>query len=170
MSVSEISDSANITAISIVDAVDDDSVENFVVPRPTPSDLVMYPKLQKALPTVEQDFFWTPLADVERKEFYAAIPRNSGMDYEPSEENIKLSGDNKRTDAMLYDIQYRLSAVTRPLDYFMHEAIRDGGAVSAEKLAVFINSIRVLLADVASNITQQRIKLSYKASGVPSDP
>ncbi|OMH79366.1 hypothetical protein AX774_g7230, partial [Zancudomyces culisetae] len=40
MSVSEISDSANITAPSIVDAVDDDSVENFVVPRPTPSDLV----------------------------------------------------------------------------------------------------------------------------------
>ncbi|OMH80100.1 hypothetical protein AX774_g6470, partial [Zancudomyces culisetae] len=117
-----------------------------------------------------KNFFWTPLADIERKKFYAAIPRNSGMDYEPPEENIKLSGDNKRTDAMLYDIQYRLSAVTRPLDYFMHEAIRDGGAVSAEKLSVFINSIRVLHADVASNITQQRIKLSYKAPGVPSDP
>ncbi|OMJ11058.1 hypothetical protein AYI70_g9942 [Smittium culicis] len=43
-------------------------------------DLLMYPELPESLPELSQDFFKSPITDLERRKFLESCPRNSEMD------------------------------------------------------------------------------------------
>ncbi|OMJ13607.1 hypothetical protein AYI69_g8932, partial [Smittium culicis] len=47
------------------------------------TDLAVYPMLIEALPSIEDDFFRTPLSEEERKEAIHFCPRSSSMNYQP---------------------------------------------------------------------------------------
>ncbi|OMH82365.1 hypothetical protein AX774_g4152, partial [Zancudomyces culisetae] len=90
-------------AASVPESVDMDLPVSQITERPQPADMELYKELQEALPTVTEDFFKSPLSDINRKKFFAAVPRNSAMDYDPPAVNVKLSSSAKRTDAAMYD-------------------------------------------------------------------
>ncbi|PWA00991.1 hypothetical protein BB558_002937 [Smittium angustum] len=89
-----------------------------------------------------------------------SLPKNATMQYYPSLlNNISILSNQKKVDAQLSDIQYRLSGLTRPLDYFTHKVITDPiQRLTAESVIQFAKTMRVLLADVATTILQLQIK------------
>lgn len=67
------------------------------------------------------------------------------------------------------DIQYRLSGITRPLDFFLHKTLQRG-APSQQEVIDFINVVHELLVDTASYVTQLRIDNMCKAAGIRDPP
>ncbi|OMJ14113.1 hypothetical protein AYI70_g8093, partial [Smittium culicis] len=161
--------SAQPETASIPESVDMDPQVSYITERPLPADMELYKELQEALPTVTEDFFKSPLSDINRKKFFAAVPRNSAIDYDPPAVNFKFSSNARRIDTAIYDAQYRLSAITRPIDFFVHECIQGGNQVPISKVIEFANSIRILLADTATHLSQCRINQAYRDAGVETD-
>ncbi|OMJ09566.1 hypothetical protein AYI70_g8863 [Smittium culicis] len=64
------------------------------------------------------------------------------MDYDSPVVNIKLSSTSRRSETAMYDAQYRLSTINRPIDFFVRERIQDGKQVPVSKVIEFANSIR----------------------------
>ncbi|OMJ13875.1 hypothetical protein AYI70_g8244, partial [Smittium culicis] len=104
-----------------IDVDVDGDGDNYIVDKPPPRDLQLYPELTNALPGISQDFFKSPITDSERRKFLECCPRNTGMVYDPPSLNeMGLSSEFKKEDSKLQDIQYRISGLTRPIDYFVH--------------------------------------------------
>ncbi|PVU94202.1 hypothetical protein BB561_002755 [Smittium simulii] len=55
------------------------------------TDLTAYPELIEALPSIEEDFFRSPLTDEERKNALYSCPKNSSMNYIPPPLNDSAS-------------------------------------------------------------------------------
>ncbi|PVU86297.1 hypothetical protein BB559_006565 [Furculomyces boomerangus] len=90
--------------------------DNFVVERTPPRDLLVYSEILDAIPSLSTNFFKSPLYDATRRKFIGMCPRNEGMSYKPSVFNeFGLSSEAKKDDSKLYDIQYKLSGLTRPI-------------------------------------------------------
>ncbi|PVZ96633.1 hypothetical protein BB558_007447, partial [Smittium angustum] len=71
----------------------------------------------------------------------------------------------------LSDIQYRLSGLTRPLDYFTHKVITDPiQRLTAESVIQYNKTMRVLLAVVATKISQIQINNAHRAMGIKDKP
>ncbi|OMH84369.1 hypothetical protein AX774_g2108, partial [Zancudomyces culisetae] len=139
----------------------------YVVERPATYDLKLYPELRHAITSMDKDFFKSQLSETDRRTFYASCPRNEGMEYTPpSLPDMGQSQSARRQDAVLYDLQYKLSGITRPIDYFIHQCIQGDGAVSRKDAVDFANNIRDLVSDVASTITQQRIDYMFRSMGI----
>ncbi|PVU87545.1 hypothetical protein BB561_006295, partial [Smittium simulii] len=65
------------------------------------TDLTAYPELIEALPSIEEDFFRSPLTDEERKNALYSCPKNSSMNYIPPPLNDSASSAVKKTDSAL---------------------------------------------------------------------
>ncbi|OMJ13593.1 hypothetical protein AYI69_g8940 [Smittium culicis] len=89
----------------------------------------------------------SPLTDAARREFIGLFPKNESMVYEPPPLNeFGLSHEAKKDDSKLFDIQYRLSGLTRPIDYYAHTILqRKPNSLPAESAIEFANAIRILL-------------------------
>ncbi|KAI8142111.1 hypothetical protein BJV82DRAFT_502547, partial [Fennellomyces sp. T-0311] len=106
------------------------------------------------------------LPEVERRRFLADCPRNVAREYmAPVLNSVNLHPNAKRQDHQLSDIQFRLSGITRPINQFVHNLIRNNGT-SREHALDFANVVHELLVDTASYITQLRIDNMFKASGI----
>ncbi|PVU87092.1 hypothetical protein BB559_006229 [Furculomyces boomerangus] len=84
------------------------------------TDLNVYPELIEALPSIEEDFFRTPLTEEERRDVIYLCPRTSAMVYSPPPLNDSALIVVKKIDSMLYGIQVALAQATRPIDYYVH--------------------------------------------------
>ncbi|OMH78415.1 hypothetical protein AX774_g8197 [Zancudomyces culisetae] len=112
----------------------------YVVERPSTYDLKLYPELRHAITSMDKDFFKSQLSETDRRTFYASCPRNEGMEYTPpSLPDMGQSQSARRQDAALYDLQYKLSGITRPIDNFIHQCIQGDGAVSRKDAVDFAN-------------------------------
>ncbi|KAH8552139.1 hypothetical protein BGW37DRAFT_424810 [Umbelopsis sp. PMI_123] len=110
------------------------------------------------MPGFQQDFFRSLLPEVERRRFLGDCPRNVDRNYTPPPVNtINLDQAAKCFDTQFSDVQFRLSGITRPLDFFLHKIIQ---AVE------FVNVVHTLLEDAASHITQLRIDNMFRGAGV----
>ncbi|OMJ20412.1 hypothetical protein AYI69_g6215, partial [Smittium culicis] len=73
-------------------------LDNYIVEKSPTRDLFMYPELAESLPGISQDFFKSPITDLERRKFLGSCSRNSEMG---------LSSEFKKEDSKLHDIHSR---------------------------------------------------------------
>ena len=150
-----------------LDTSPEDNVDDpFVLPRSPDLDFTPYEAFREALPSMAKDFFRNPLPETDRKRYLSQCPRNLERNYQPPVLNqISVSNAAKRIDSQLSDIQYRLSGITRPLDFLLHKTLT-AGPPSQEDVIHFVQSLHELLSDTASHITQIRIDNMFKSAGI----
>jgi hypothetical protein len=120
-------------------------------------------------PYLEEDFFRRPLSDSDRRKYLFECPKNSTRQYDPPKINkVNVSSINKQFDTSLHQIQYRLSGLTRPLDWFTYQLQNNDwdATILREQSQNFAYTMHELLSDVASHITQVRTDNMFK--GLPS--
>jgi hypothetical protein len=146
-----------------VDSTDEDPA---VVPRSPDLDFHPYDDFRKALPSMDKDFFRNPLSEADRRRYLSQCPRNMERNYQPPVLNqVSISNSAKRMDSQLADIQYRLSGITRPLDFLLHKSIT-AGPPNHEDVVHFVRSVHELLSDTASYVTQIRMDNMFKSAGI----
>ncbi|PVU91781.1 hypothetical protein BB561_004212 [Smittium simulii] len=143
--------------------------DEHVIPRVQAADLMIYPELREAIPSMEDAFFRSPFTEEEKKEIIYSCPRTSGMNYSPPPINEVASGNIKKTDNLLYNIQASLANGTRPIDYLIHRRIQENPDVNINKDSLIegLHMMRLVLADVASTVTQARLKNIHKGLDLP---
>ncbi|ORY90601.1 hypothetical protein BCR43DRAFT_447738 [Syncephalastrum racemosum] len=110
---------------------------------------------------MDADFFRSKLDDNERRKFLFDCPKNAVRQYEPPTLNrVPSMGDAARkADQQLRDVQYRLSGLTRPLDWYAYQSTHSNW--DANQLLAYsqslVRNMAALLADVASHITDLRV-------------
>ncbi|OMJ16083.1 hypothetical protein AYI69_g7969 [Smittium culicis] len=85
----------------------------------------------------------------------------------PSLNEMGLSSELKKEDSKIHDIQYRISGLTRPIDYLVHNLLQDPNSLNTANAIYFSGLMRTLLSDLASQVTQLRMDEAYKASKIP---
>ncbi|KAI9285773.1 hypothetical protein BC943DRAFT_337056 [Umbelopsis sp. AD052] len=78
---------------------------------------------------------------------------------------VAMGHASKRYDTRLSDIQYRLSGLTRPMDFFLHKVLTQK-SVTVDEAVDFINVMHELLIDTASHVTQLHIDNMYRGAGI----
>ncbi|OMJ22129.1 hypothetical protein AYI70_g3061 [Smittium culicis] len=144
----------------------------YVTTRTPVTDLTAYSELTEALPSIKKDFFRSPLTEEERKIAIHSFPRTSSMNYNPPPLNDSASTAVKKADTALYGIQVALAQATRPIDYFFHRRIQDnpGLDTSEDPEVMFASTMRALLSDVATTVTQARLDNLHKGLKLPGKP
>ncbi|OMJ09723.1 hypothetical protein AYI70_g10769, partial [Smittium culicis] len=131
----------------------------------------VYPELIEALPSIEGDFFGTPLTEKEWKEAIDSCHRSSSMNYHPPQLNDSASSVVKKVDADLHGIQIALAQATRLIDYYVHRIIQDNPQANSEDPHIlFSNTMRVLLGDTAAKVTQKILENLNKGMELPGKP
>ncbi|OMJ13660.1 hypothetical protein AYI69_g8916, partial [Smittium culicis] len=127
-------------------------------------EIESFPEPLEFIPDLEKDFFRISLAIKARKDIIYGCPKFTGMNYQPPPLNDAAPTSVKRTDAMLYKIQTSLARLTRPLDHYMYEQIRQRRLVDLDNDGeiILVETMRTMLADLASTITQDRIDIMHK--------
>ncbi|OLY79236.1 hypothetical protein AYI68_g6696 [Smittium mucronatum] len=124
----------------------------FVTPRIPITELSVYAELSEALPSTDEDFFRTPLSDENRKTALYTCSKTCSMKYFPPPLNESTS-----------------TAATIPIDYYVHRKIRDnpGIIVTEDPDITFANTMRVLISDIATSVTQNRLENLHKGMELP---
>ncbi|PVU89341.1 hypothetical protein BB561_005414 [Smittium simulii] len=114
-------------------------------------DLNVYPELIEALPSIEEDFFGSPLTDKERKNALYSCYKNSSMNYIPSPLN---------------------DSATRPIDFYVHRRIQDNPTLDTaeDPETMFASTMRALLLDIAATVTQTRLDNIHRKMSLPGKP
>ncbi|OMJ21624.1 hypothetical protein AYI70_g3363 [Smittium culicis] len=121
-------------------------------------NLTIYLRLLEALPSIGEDFYRSHLTEIDRRESIHSCTRTLGMEYSPPPINDTSPASSKKVDSTLYAIQVLLSQATRPIDYFVHRRLQEIPNIPADdEVFLFANTVRVLLSDIATFITQSRI-------------
>ncbi|OMJ28054.1 hypothetical protein AYI69_g2484 [Smittium culicis] len=145
--------------------------DRFVVTRPPTTDLSVYPEIFIALPSIEEDFFSTPLTEDERKDAIYSCPKSSSMNYQPPPLKDSSSAAVKKADTTLHGIQVALAQSTRPIDYYVHRRIQKTPEVTPEDPhIIFANTMRVLIVDITTTVTQGRLYNFHKGLDLPEKP
>ncbi|ORZ07410.1 hypothetical protein BCR42DRAFT_336535 [Absidia repens] len=108
-----------------------------------------------------EDFFKRTLDDIDRRRFLLNCPKNTLRQYIPPEAlKIHTSNEAKATDNQLHEIQYRLSDITRPIDWYIYQLIKQPSLEDPEanfqRSLDFAIAIHELLSDLASHVTEVR--------------
>ncbi|PVZ96716.1 hypothetical protein BB558_007361 [Smittium angustum] len=145
----------------------DQSEDEYITERDPLRDLQTYPEILEALPSIKEDFFKSSLTDIQRRRFLASCPRNKDMDYDPPILNkVGLSYNSRRMDSQLVDIQYRLSGITRPIDFFTHNLIQNERKINFEETKDFVRIMQILLADISPISRKSELKTCTSLWGV----
>ncbi|OLY81728.1 hypothetical protein AYI68_g4162 [Smittium mucronatum] len=146
-------------------------VDTYVVMRIPITYLAVYPELYIALPSIEMDFFRNPLTEEERKEAINFCPRCSIMNYQLPPLNDSASATVKKKDSFMRRIQANLAQATRHIYHYVHMRIQENLEISTkESKILFTNTIRVLLSDIATTVTQNRMDNPQKSIELPGKP
>ncbi|OMJ08718.1 hypothetical protein AYI69_g10967 [Smittium culicis] len=151
--------------------VDMQEVDENYVTRPPIVDLKVPQGLIDIMPHIEEDFYKSIGCEEETKEVIQACPRSSTMNYSPPPLNENITSAAKKTDATLYGIQIALAQATRPLDNFVYRKYREDAECAKEDEGVALASaMRLILANIATNISQNRMENVYQAMSIPGKP
>ncbi|OMJ08662.1 hypothetical protein AYI70_g11402, partial [Smittium culicis] len=128
-----------------------------------------YPELIEEFPDMEDDIFRSPLKDHERKEIVYGYPKFKVVNYQPPPLNDTAPTAVKKVDGLLYSIQQSLANITRPIDQYRHEKLRLGKTVDPDNDddIIAMESIRRLITDLASSISQTRVENIHKSLEFP---
>ncbi|OLY79810.1 hypothetical protein AYI68_g6110 [Smittium mucronatum] len=141
----------------------------FVTPRIPITELSVYAELSEALSSTDEDFFRTPQSDEDRKTALYTCPKTCSMKYFPPPLNESTSTADKKLDSTLYAIQTALAQETRPIDYNVHRNIQEnlGIIVIEDPEITFANTMRVLLSEIATSETHNRLDNLHKGMELP---
>ncbi|PWA00985.1 hypothetical protein BB558_002942 [Smittium angustum] len=135
------------------------------------TDLNVYPELFEALPSIEEDFFRTPMTEEEKNEAIYTCPRTIAMNYQPPPFNNLASPVVKKAEIILYGIQVALAQATRPIDHYVHFRIQeDPKPTEDDPHIVLATTMRILLLDIATTVTQDRLDNLHKGMELPGKP
>ncbi|OMJ19121.1 hypothetical protein AYI69_g6750 [Smittium culicis] len=119
--------------------------ESYVTTKIPITDLAVYPELIEALPSIEEDFFRTPLAEEERKEAIHSCSVNSRHNY--------------------IGIPVVLVQATHLIVYYANRIIQENQKVNENDTHIlFIITMRVLFSNIAFTVTQGRFENLNKAA------
>ncbi|OMJ13777.1 hypothetical protein AYI69_g8856 [Smittium culicis] len=146
--------------------------DSYVTTRIPVTDLTVYPELIEALPSIEEDFFRTPLTEEERKIAIHSCPKTSSMIYIPPPLNDSASSAVKKADSVLYGIQLAHAQATRPIDYYVHRCIQVTPGINTawDPEVTFASTMRALLSVFAATVTQARLDNLKKGLDLPGKP
>ncbi|OMJ13063.1 hypothetical protein AYI70_g8741, partial [Smittium culicis] len=132
------------------------------------SDFSVYLELTGALPSIEEDFFRTPLTEEEREIAIHSCPKTSSMNYNPQPLNDTALSTVKKTNYSFYGIQLDLAQATRPVYYYFHRRIQKNWDMDTFKdpEILFASTIRALLSEITANVTQERYQTADASRGV----
>ncbi|OLY81271.1 hypothetical protein AYI68_g4626 [Smittium mucronatum] len=147
-------------------------LDPFVSSRIPVTNLAVYPEPSEALPSIEEDFFRSPLNEEKRKINIYSCPRTSSMNYSPPPLNDSAPVSVKKVYSVFYDIQLALAQAILPINYFFHHRIQDNpGIGTADNPEEYLAStMRALLSDIAATITQARLDNLQKGMDLPGKP
>ncbi|KAG2187196.1 hypothetical protein INT44_004868 [Umbelopsis vinacea] len=141
-------------------------IDDAIQERTPDRDFLPYTRFREALPSLQKDFFRSQMPEADRRKFLSECPRNLERIYQPPPLNsVAMGHASKRYDAQLSDVQYRLSGLTRPMDFFLHRVLTQE-SVTVDEAVDFINVMHELLMDTASHVTQLRIDNMYRGAGI----
>ncbi|OMJ09362.1 hypothetical protein AYI69_g10704, partial [Smittium culicis] len=141
--------------------------ENYIVRLPI-VDLNVPQELIELIPHIDEDFYKS-IGSEETKEVIQACTRSSTMNYSPLNENITSAAKN--TDATLYGIQIYLVQATRPLHNFVYsKCMEDSEAAKEVEEVALVSAMRLILASIATNISQSQMENMYQAMNIPGKP
>ncbi|OMJ24788.1 hypothetical protein AYI70_g1337 [Smittium culicis] len=83
------------------------------------------PRLMEALPSIEVDFFRSPLSDEEKRDIVQSNPRTVDMIYTPPPINDAATAPIKKLDTACYNVQSFLSQATSPVDYYVQQLLQN---------------------------------------------
>ncbi|KAG1468160.1 hypothetical protein G6F56_004002 [Rhizopus delemar] len=122
-------------------------------------------QMLKQHPYLEEDFFRRPLSDSDRRKYLFECPKNAMRQYDPPKINkANVSTAHEQFDSYLHQIQYGLSGLTRPLDWFTYQIQNNQWEPDALRTHSrdFAHTMHELLSDLASHITQLRTDNMFK--------
>ncbi|OMJ14228.1 hypothetical protein AYI69_g8682, partial [Smittium culicis] len=141
--------------------------ENYIVRLPI-VDLNVPQELIELIPHIDEDFYKS-IGSEETKEVIQACPRSSTMNYSPLNENITSAAKN--TDTTLYGIQIYLVQATRSLHNFVYsKCMEDSEAAKEVEGVALVSAMRLILASIATNISQSQMENMYQAMNIPGKP
>ncbi|OMH80306.1 hypothetical protein AX774_g6269 [Zancudomyces culisetae] len=139
--------------------------------RKQPIELEAYQELIAFIPSIEENFYKTGYTEQQRVEVYQKFLKNKAMKYKPPEINDEAGQAVKESEANLYNIQVGLAQITRPIDTMAHNIISKGEMTDERvEFLEFLNTIRALIADQATQITQMRIDNMYAKMNLSARP
>jgi hypothetical protein len=146
-----------------------------VVLRTPGSDFTPPEEVLEHFPHMTEDFFKRTLDDIDRRRFLLNCPKNTLRQYTPPETlKVHTSNEAKATDNQLHEIQYRLSGITRPIDWYVYQLIaqplHDDPEANFQRSLDFAISIHELLSDLASHVTELRTANLYKTANAITKP
>lgn len=119
---------------------------------------------------IKEDFFNSSLSESERRRFLFDCLKNSLREYDPPKLNkVNLQSPYKHIDSTYYNLQYRISGLTRPLDWFTYQMLYCNWdhADLRQQAQDFTFAMHELLSDLASHITTLRTENMFK--GLPNN-
>ncbi|OMJ29671.1 hypothetical protein AYI69_g817 [Smittium culicis] len=85
--------------------------------------------------------------------------------------NDSASFSVKKADACLHGIQIALAQASRPIDYYLHLRIQENLQITEnDPHILFENTMRVLLPDISTTVTQGRLDSLHKGMELPGKP
>ncbi|OLY82575.1 hypothetical protein AYI68_g3303 [Smittium mucronatum] len=122
-----------------------DEEDPFATPRIPFTEIPVYKELSEAFPSIEEDFFRTPLSEDDRKNALYTCTKTSSMSYVPP-----LLNDSASTA-------------------YVYRKIQDnpGVIVADDPDIVFSNTMRVLLSEIATAVTQNILDNLHKGMKFP---
>ncbi|CAO3689094.1 unnamed protein product [Rhizopus microsporus] len=123
------------------------------------SDFIPSESMVEQCPYIQKGFFKRPLPETDRRRFLFECPKNSLRNYDPPKLNkVCLSSTAKQHYTQLYNIQYRLSGITRPLDWYTYQLLHGNWdlPILQQQSLDMVLAIHELLSDLASHITTRR--------------
>ncbi|KAG1493970.1 hypothetical protein G6F46_004390 [Rhizopus delemar] len=126
----------------------------------TPSDTILAQH-----PYITEDFFRRPMDESQWRRYIFECPKNVLRDYDPQKlNNVQLSHQAKLVDSQLSHIQYRLSSITRPLDWYTYQLLQNkwDPITLHRQTHGIVTAIHELLSDLASHITTLRSQNVYR--------
>lgn len=108
--------------------------------------------------------------DADRRRFLFDCPKNTLRIYDPPKLNkVQLNSPYKHFDTTLFNLQYRLSGITRLLNWFAYQLCQDNWDADAlrQQAKDFNHAVHEFLADLASHITTLRTENRFR--GMPNN-
>ncbi|OMJ17143.1 hypothetical protein AYI69_g7543 [Smittium culicis] len=145
--------------------------DQHVSTRALSRDLHTYPRLMEALPSIEVDFFRSPLCDEEKRDIVQSSPRTVGVIYTPPRINYSATAPIKKLDTAYYIVQAFLAQATRPVDYYVHQLLQDEPETPTnDSRFLFASTMRLLLSEVCTLLTQARLDNLHSELNLPESP
>ncbi|OMJ18106.1 hypothetical protein AYI70_g5551 [Smittium culicis] len=113
------------------------------------TEFTVYPKLTEVIPSIEEDFIRSLIADKENKEAIHSCPKSSIMEYSPSWLKDTTSSVEKKAEKAFNGVQVVLAQASLLEDYDGQKNIQKNPRISVhDPRIVNYKKMRLLLSEI----------------------